>query len=62
MFGAGQATDENMANEYCMLDIKGYKQTFRKCNNYCISTATMDPLTHLNVKLYILTVRACCYM
>jgi hypothetical protein len=39
--GAGQATIDSMAHALCMLDAYGYKHTFRICNTYCFSTATM---------------------
>jgi len=32
---AGQATDDNMAHMYRILDNKDYKHTFRVCNTYC---------------------------
>ena len=50
---AGQATYDNMAHEYCMLDTYGYKHTLRICNSYCISTAILVTRTRLNVKLYV---------
>jgi len=34
-FGAGQATDDNMAHAHCMLDVQGYKHTLRICNTHC---------------------------
>jgi len=48
---ARQTTDENMAHAHCVLDIKGYKHTLTKCNNYCFSTATIFTLKRLNVTL-----------
>ena len=58
---AGQATDDNIAHAYCMLDSYGYKHThthththtLRICNNFCCSTATMVVRTRLNVTLYV---------
>jgi len=49
---AGQATDDNMAHAYCMLDIKGYKHTLTE---YLIliafSAATILARTRLSVIL-----------
>ena len=50
---ARQATDDNMAHAYCMLDTYGYKYTLRICNTLCFSPATMVALTGLVVTLYI---------
>ena len=36
---AGQATDDNMAHAYCVMDTQGYKHTLRMCNTYFISNA-----------------------
>jgi hypothetical protein len=47
-----QATDDNMAHAYCMLDTYGYKHTLRLCNTYCFYTATMVAWKHLNVAQY----------
>ena len=52
-FRAGQATDNNMVHAHCMLDNQGYKFTFRICNIYSYSAATMVAGTHLNVALYV---------
>jgi len=49
----GQATDDNMAHEHCMLDTYGYKHTLRICNTCCFSTATMVARTRLTVTLYV---------
>jgi hypothetical protein len=38
---AVKATDDNMAHAHCMFDTWGYKYTYRLCNTYCFSTATM---------------------
>ena len=35
---AGQATDDNMAHEHCMLDNEGYRHTLRIRNTYRFST------------------------
>jgi hypothetical protein len=40
----------NTAHALCMLDTWSYRHTFRKCNIYCFSTATMVTRTRLNVK------------
>jgi hypothetical protein len=37
---AGQATDDNMAHAFCMLETDGYKRLLKTCNTYCFSTAT----------------------
>ena len=46
--GIRQATGDNMVHICCMLDNQGYRHTFRICNAYCFSTATMvtqtDPI------------------
>jgi len=61
------ATDDSMPLALCVLDTKGYKHTFRMCNIYCFSTATMVVRTRLNVSLHIhcpsllLFNRAACY-
>jgi hypothetical protein len=34
---ARQATDDNMAHAYCMLDNYGYRHTLRICNTYCFA-------------------------
>jgi len=44
---AEEATDDNMAQAHCMLDIEVYKHTLRLWNTYCISTATVVTRTHL---------------
>ena len=49
---AGQATDDNIAHAFCMLETDGYKRTLRTCNIYCFSTATMVARTTLIVALY----------
>jgi hypothetical protein len=49
---AGQVTNDKMAQAHRMLDIKGYKHTFKICNTYCSSTATMVVQTRLSVTLY----------
>lgn len=36
-----QATDDNRAHAYCMLDIYGNRHTLRICGTYCFSTAPM---------------------
>ena len=54
---AGQATDDNMAHEHCMLDNQGYKHSLRICNTYCFYTATMVTRTHLNV--YVMRILSC---
>jgi len=38
-----------MVHAHCMLDTQGYKYTFRICNIYCYSTATVVMRTCLNV-------------
>jgi hypothetical protein len=43
----GQTTDENMAHAHYVINIKGYKRTLTKCNNYCFSTATTFTLKRL---------------
>ena len=48
-----QAADDNIAHALCMLDNWGYKQTFRICNTFCISTATLIARTRLCVTLYL---------
>jgi len=50
---AGQATDDNMEYDHCMLDTKGYKHTLRTCNTYCFSTARMVARTRLKVTVYV---------
>jgi hypothetical protein len=40
-YGVGQGTNDNMADEHCMLENNGYKRSLRICNTYCFSTATM---------------------
>jgi len=50
---AGQATDDCMAHVHYMLDIKGYKYTFRIYKTFCFSVATMVAPMHLNVTLCI---------
>ena len=47
-FWAGQATDDNMAHAYCLLDTWGYKHTLIMCNTYFFSTATVFARTPLN--------------
>jgi hypothetical protein len=49
---ARQATDDNMAHAYFMLDTYRYKNTLRMCNTYCFSTATLVTRTRVNVTLY----------
>ena len=49
----GQATDDNMAHEHCMLDTWCYKHTLRVCNAYCFTTATMAVWTLLSATLYV---------
>ena len=53
MVKRGQATDDNMAHAYCMLDIQGYKHTITICNKHGFSTATMAAQTQSNVTLYV---------
>jgi hypothetical protein len=51
---SGQATDENMAYAYRMLDIYSYKYTHSGCvNTHPFSAATMVARTRLIVKLYV---------
>jgi len=50
----GQATDENMAHEHCMMDTYGYKHILIVCNTYCFSISTMVARTHLNVTFSVL--------
>jgi hypothetical protein len=58
---AGQATDDNMARAYCMLDNENcththtHKHTLRICNTYCFSAEAMVARTRLNVTLYYMT-------
>ena len=50
----GQATDDNMAHAYCVLDIYGYKHTHSHslCNTHRFSTAKVVALKLLQVSLY----------
>jgi len=50
---SNQATDDNMAHAYYMLDTEGYKHILRICNTSCFSTATMVAQTRLIVTLYV---------
>ena len=50
---AGKATDDNTAHAHCTLDTQDYKHTRRIYNTYCLSTATVATLTHLNVTLHV---------
>jgi hypothetical protein len=50
---ANQATDDNMAHAYYMLDTEGYKHILRICNTSCFSTATMVAQTRLIATLYV---------
>ena len=50
---AGQATEDNMAHAYCILDTQGYKHTFRICNICYFSTVTMVTRKLLVVMLYV---------
>jgi len=50
---ARQATDDNMAYVFFMLDNQGYKHTLKTCNTYCFSIATMVTQTRLSVTLYV---------
>ena len=50
---ARQATDDNMAHAHCMLGNLRYRNTFRICNTYCFSTATMVTRTRLDVTLSV---------
>jgi hypothetical protein len=51
---AGRATDNNMAHTHCMLDTNVCKHTFRICNTYCFSTATMVARTRIKVTLHVI--------
>jgi len=51
--GAGQPTDDKMAQANYMLDTWGYKYTHRLCNTHFFSTSTMVARTRLNVTLYV---------
>jgi len=59
---AGQATDENMTHEHCMLDNKGYKYTVRICNNYCFSNAAMVRRRRLCVTSYVHCLSSCLFV
>ena len=48
---ARQATIDNTAQAYCMLDTQGYKYTHIGCVTNCFSTATMVARTRLSVVL-----------
>jgi hypothetical protein len=48
---AVQATDDNLAHPYCMLDTEGYKCTLKIINTFCFSTATMVAQTRLIVNV-----------
>jgi len=50
-YRAGQATEDNMAQEHCVLDTQGYKHTVRICNTYCSSTAAVVARKRLIVTL-----------
>jgi len=52
-FRAEQATDDNMAQEHCLLDTWGYKHTLRMCNINFFPTATMLERTRLLVDVTI---------
>jgi hypothetical protein len=55
----GQATDDNLGHEYCMLATEGYKHTLRQCNTYYFSTATMVAQTGVSVTLHELCLSCC---
>ena len=40
-YRARQAADDNMTRVHCLLDTQGYNDSFRVCNSYCFSTATI---------------------
>jgi len=50
---ARQTTNENMAHEHCVIDIKGYKHTLTVRNIYFFSIATNFALKRLNITLYV---------
>ena len=50
-FSAGEATNDHMAHALSMLDKNGYKHTFRICNTYCSSTASVVTRELLNTIL-----------
>ena len=50
---AGQATDDNIAHAYCMLDTEDYKRTLSICNTYSFSTVSMVAWKRLGVTLYV---------
>jgi hypothetical protein len=50
---AGQATDDNMEHEHCMLDNEGYTHKLKICNTYCFHTATNFARTRFNITLYV---------
>ena len=52
-FRAGQVADDSVAHVHCMLNTKGCIYTFRLCNTYFFSTATVVAWTHPSVMLYV---------
>ena len=54
---AGQATDENVVHEHCMLDYKGYKHTLSTCINLLLPndhySGRTAPLNSKRCILYI---------
>jgi hypothetical protein len=51
-----QATDDNMAHAYCMLDNKGYKHTFRIRNTFCF---LLQQWLHERASMLRYTFRVC---
>ena len=49
----GHRRQFNTAHAHFMLVNKGYRHTFRICNNYCFSTATVVMQTRQIVTLYV---------
>jgi hypothetical protein len=52
-FTAGEATEDNMVNAHCMLDVSGYTHALRIRNANYFSTLTMVARTGLNSDLYL---------
>jgi hypothetical protein len=50
---AEQATGNNMARANYMLDTWGYKNTLKKYNTFCFSSATMVARKRPNIKLHV---------
>ena len=50
---AGQVSDDKTAHVPYMMDKWGHRHTFRICNTYWVSTATMVTRTLLNVTLHV---------